>query len=282
MKTIHLGLAAIALIATSVSTAVAGFIEAHALDTTVTHDGGFGGPKSQFTFATPLAVSPPTQVNNTITGEGPFAQNTSSGKAGISYFSTSSQGTVRFALGTGVSQSAPAGGNDPASLRINFVVDFSPDDNSTDWLYGGYKFPLTGTVSRGGFVEFILDATMTCRQHSNFSLPQVVFSRRFSVDWVNPNPGAFSVLLSEFNAVGRCPGYLGGPAGATEYSMDIDGSIEFRARNDGGPTSIEAPEAITFDSEITPVPEPSTLALAIGGLLATVLFLGWRPLRRRQ
>lgn len=247
------------------------------LGTTVVHDGGFGAAPDESMVDPPFAAVPPLQVDSTITG-GPLSANTSTGKAGISHYITPSTGTVRFASATGVSQFAPAGDNSAATLRIDFDVYFDPGDDSTDAVWGSYNFPLSGFVAPEGFVQFILDMRMI---GTDEALANTVFDHSFHRNWYHAEPGAFMKTLSEVAFLGNFLGHTSGNI-TTEYTFEVVGFIEFRAKNDGGPTFIEAPKGIDFmgDDGTLAVPEPSTLVL-LGGL-AIIAHHGRRFVARRS
>jgi hypothetical protein len=227
-------------------------------DLVSTHDGGFGGAPHEFRRRLPLIAFPPIQWTNTITGT---AANTSAAQTGTSTYYDYNEGTIRFAAGTGVEQTAPAGNNESASLEVDFGVSFIADNVPAAWV-AFYNIPLSGFVSPGGSVEFLLDLEVRI---SRFDLTEVVPREElgihfFNVHWVNDTPGDFNTLLSDIVPLGS----TGGWSGPFRDIMYVRGSIEFRSKNDGGPTNIIAPEGINFGSD--PVPEPTAATLALAAL----------------
>jgi hypothetical protein len=252
---------------------------------TITHDGGFGGTTDSFfneidtsssgylpsTFEMPLLAIPSLEVTNTITS----GSNVSGGAGGTSVWYTSQASSVRFAGGTGISQSAPAGNNSAASLKIDVFTDFYPNGAPMSSMIGYYNFPLQGHVSAGGFVEFIMDVTILGRKIDYGTSGDdwtTCFAKDFHVDWVNTSAGDFYRRFSDVVPLGNL---LGGD----ENDLQIFGSITFIAKNDGGPTSITAPDGIGFATEVSSVPEPSSWALMICGAVAGC---GWLRLRRNR
>ena len=129
-----------------------------AAPTTITHDGGFGTSPVVFTIdPVPFTSNPPLQFNNTILGAG---GNQSTATAGNGYYFDSNRFDAIIAPGTSLSQAAPAGGNTPASLKLEFY-DSTYMTGGWDNLVGYYNLPLTGDIPLGSSVECILDVTLS-------------------------------------------------------------------------------------------------------------------------
>jgi autotransporter-associated beta strand protein len=234
-----------------VSHTIAGFYSGMGAET-ITHDGGFGGTPDSFynevDFSAPWwppVVGPcdmpelafaPIQVANTITS----GNNVSYGRAGISQWHTSNWAYFFVAPSWRIYQYAPEGGNSAASIKIDFWTDFDPGRDKMD-LFGFYNFPLSGYVSPGGYVEFLMNVTMYGRTETSGAWVDC-FRYPFQVDWLNATPGYFNQLFSDYAALGTLLG------STSENDLEMYGTIEFRAKNDSGPTSIVAPEGLGFGS----------------------------------
>jgi hypothetical protein len=224
---------------------------------TITHDGGFGAPPSVFTIdPVPYTLSPPLQVSSTIYGVG---GNESTAAAGIGRYCDSSLFAATFAQNMSLSQAAPAGGNTPASLKLEFFDNTVVVDGWSN-LAGFYNLPLTGDIPLGSSVECILDFTV----RANKVMYGELFAQHFALDWVRTDSGPFSTNLSDLVALPNIPAV---DPNVTEVSLTIFGSLEFRVKNDGGPVSVVAPQGLQFQT--SPVPEPGTFAML--GILGVCL-----------
>lgn len=186
---------------------------------TITHDPGFGTPIVTGPFAIPNG-----SYNNTVTG-GPGGAS-SSGTGGISWVMSPTLFGLNFPVGTGVSQTAPGGNVNPASLKIDFDIDFLMDGGGFGPNpYELYNFNLVGNVAGpGDYVQFILNAdgylASTGQQYG------VGWHATFS----DSTPGPFATQL--FNMTGPYASLV------PNESFKMIGSITFIAFDPDGPTDI--------------------------------------------
>lgn len=224
---------------------------------TIIHNPGFpAGPGGPLPFATPAAFPFFQYPSNTFAG-GPGGAS-STGVGGISHIIRPNLFGLMFPSGTGISQTAPGGGVAPASLRIDFDVDFLLDAGGfgPPVFEFGY-FPLVGTVGGGAgdFVKFTASATFTSTALGK------AFGPGINLNFLNFAPGPFTNIQSFVSAPL-------GPLPAMD-TVNIKGFIEFQALNQSGPSDIAFSSAGGFN----PIPEPATMFLLGSGLVGLVRFM---------
>jgi hypothetical protein len=113
------------------------------------HYGGFGDfPPTTF-FPEVVAPAAPLLFDSTITGPG---ANISQAATGVSYNEGDDFGAINTFPGTFLSQSAPAGGNDPATLWIFGEAEYTLDVASD--VFVTWDFPVSAVVPPGSVGEY--------------------------------------------------------------------------------------------------------------------------------
>jgi hypothetical protein len=218
-----------------------------------TFDGGLfpGSVVSDGSFI-PSTLAPGIQWSHTFQN----GLNEASAQQGLGWDFT--QDSLRFAIapGTGLSQSAPDGGNTPATFDINFNINAESHGRNGESLrdiIGWYNLPLTAVVPEGSWVS--ASFTVTFRgiigtyAEPNYAM---VFEETLSGQWTKNTAGTEEHTLADSVDLPDLMGEYG--AGWPGYAIDITGTLNFTVKNDGGPVSIDLRNGFSLQSQGTTNP----------------------------
>jgi hypothetical protein len=256
---------------------------------TFAYDGGFGAAPigASYDFL-PYTQTPELGPPYSFDGTGDQTGNTSTAQFGFGSWVTDSLVSSRLAQGSGVSQSAPAGGNSAATLMLSCQTRaysrVQRDDETwrnpgcmTD-IVGWYNFPLVATVSNQGYVDCQLRATYTGFVTDSTG-GHKVFDVTLTDSWYKDTPGVETRTLGGLiNLQDLVP--TTNLEGDKYYWLEVGYQITFSVKNDGGPVGWSLPDGIGFGSQgtATDAPEPSSLALLTTCAIGLLVF----SLRRRR
>jgi len=245
--------------------------------------GGFGDETYHDYGNQPAWGSTPSiDWTHTFTGNG---GNTSTAQWGSSYWGNSHALIYYFAPDMGLTQYAPAGGNDPAEFKIEWFVNAEGGGGPLLDIKGWYNIPVLFTVSDGGFVEFQMETTYYgwyWEPNPDFGpsspiarFPEMVYEQTLSCDKIWDAPGTHEETLQDCTYLASCLRDVEGLG----YGWSMSGTITFTVKNDSGPVGISFPEGLSLGFQGTAVPESSCAALLLVALLSLA---GYARRRRRS
>lgn len=263
MKTLHLCLAALAVVATG----GASLDRASAAPVAITFDslGVFHDPGGGEFGRSDLALGPDKVASLPVVrdffGDPPAVGQNSFSDGGGRVAATFNPNFFGLALaaGTGISQFDPDNDyGEASSLTIAFNVDYLFDANGFGPWFEFATIPLISFAAAGDVVAFHLDATFTDVTGGG----AVVLGPGLLIDFThdgNVTPGLRTTVLSDSS------GILAPIAGGS--TINITGSIVFTARDPQGFASIFTLEPSGLNIL---VPEPTPLMIVAAGMLALV------------
>jgi hypothetical protein len=211
--------------------------------------------------------------DSTITGPG---ANISQAATGVSYNEGDDFGAINTFPGTFLSQSAPAGGNDPATLWIFGEAEYTLDVASD--VFVTWDFPVSAVVPPGSVGEYHMNTFIQGSGWVFDESGEVVpdnWAKNYLIDHVFTSSD--TVRFSNFEFVDRVK-----TVGGRLPVVYVSAQITLHARNDGGPVAVTLPEGLSIgNSPITAVPEPNTMA-TLWSLLATASLAGIAQGRRSR
>lgn len=243
----------------------------------------------------PTAFGPNYQFRSTDTR--PSGGGSSIGVISISRVSNASTLGVKVAAGTGVTQANPTGAyTGSSSLRADIDATWYTDSNFGP-VNGSAAFTVGGTLGSGAGATASFLTTLHFYKVEELEITEAGTAELgvadvalrspivFNHTWVRGTGtnnatttyialGASGLFSKSFSSSARLSSQTGGII-AAESTIELLGSIEFQAKNDGSPTEIGL--SSVGGTFVGPVPEPVTASL---GALA-LLGLGASATRRR-
>jgi hypothetical protein len=189
---------------------------------------------------------------------------TASAAAGFWGYGTVDDWGAWLTEGTGVSQSHPNENfTAPAVIKINFDFYLSGANLHTAWYDAVF---LSGMVGTGGYVQFagVNDMSVgTFSTEGAYSTVTEVYNSSAPMNYYNDTTGSYYVEVKHdaCNFGDACFQWL-----TEDNYLHFSGSYTFKAKNDGGPSTIY------FTQNPVPTPEPATFLLLGLGLLGIVPF----------
>jgi hypothetical protein len=203
--------------------------------------------------------------------------NEASAQQGLGWDFTQDSLMLAIAPDTGLSQSAPAGGNVPATFDINFNINAESHGRNGESLrdiIGWYNLPLTAVVPEGSWVSASFSVTFRgiigTYAEPNYAM---VFEETLSGQWTKNTPGTEQFTLADSINLPDLKGEFG--AAWPGYAIDITGSLNFTVKNDGGPVSIDLANGFSMQSQGTENPGGPEWISATGGNWGEVS--NWMP-----
>ncbi len=271
-----------------------GFDGVNPTDFSYNYDGGFGdspivppyGPGYGYAWDYSQATATPV-INNVFS----FTKdngNTSTAQFGVGTMIGGSSVSCYLAPGTGLSQYAPAGGNAPAQL----IIEFGISGSAPNFLYtnpasivdiiGSYDLPVEASVSEAGYVHAELEtrfAGYVTTFDGEFHRLTGFYEIFYTDVYIN-TPGVHSFNLGDNIYLQDLVPWSQFDYSYSAYDLWAYGKLTLTVKNDGGAVNVSLPQGLTLNMQGTliSVPEPSAI-----GLLLSVLpiALGWRRRRRR-
>lgn len=241
-----------------------------------TYDGGFGQTVKSGYYC--HGISHQNTLTPGITWNDSFqsGRNTSSAQCGIGYWGNSTTLINSFAPGSGISQSAPDGGNQPATFEFWSGIDGDATGiglKPMRDIIGWYNVPFTATITNGGFVAIQVETV--------FSYYDASGSREdvHRANWRWDTPGTVQDALSSTFPLPDLIPAVDDITGCGRYSMCVTSILTLTVKNDDGPVGYAFPDGFRYNvaGTLGSVPEPSSALLLLGAWLSALL---WRHRRK--